>query len=393
MLRWKSEKRETPSQATSETPPTASNSLPEVLLSQGKITQEQLKRAMEEQQKTGAFLGEILVEEGLLDETSLISFLAKHCKIPHLSLLDYLIEKDILALLPQELCLRYRLLPIDKMGRNLTVAMVNPLDAQALEAVRQHCPELRIKPILCAYRHFEAVTARFFNEEQKTSETLSMADLGLMAGPSRQPAPSEEETSAPDEPPVAERQDTAVEETVMQQVFHQSASSTDTPPSEAAAAEDDAEPIMREVASVMMDSMRDTYAMLARRMELFRGLASEDVARLFAQGITEEYAAGKTIFRKGQSGKALFVILGGAVRIQDGDREIAQLQRGDMFGEMALVSQLPRSADAYALADTSLLSLSMETIKDVMPADVSIQLLTNIIITLSDRLRQANSSA
>ena len=41
---------------------------------------------------------------------------------------------------------------------------MNPLNAEALEKVRGLCPDLKIKPILCAYKHFEVVTAKLFSE-------------------------------------------------------------------------------------------------------------------------------------------------------------------------------------------------------------------------------------
>ncbi|MCF6285455.1 MAG: hypothetical protein L3K26_09725, partial [Candidatus Hydrogenedentes bacterium] len=138
----------------------SARSLPAMLLQQGKASREQLEKALAIQKETGEFLGEILVEEGILDEGSLLTFLSKYCKIPHLSLLDYLIDADVAALVPKEVCLQHRLIPIDKLGRNLTIAMVNPLNTQALQIVQQHCPSLRIKPILCAHKHFETVAAK-----------------------------------------------------------------------------------------------------------------------------------------------------------------------------------------------------------------------------------------
>ena len=61
-----------------------------------------------------------------------------------------------------------------------------------------------------------------------------------------------------------------------------------------------------------------------------------------------------------------------------------------MFGEMALISNEPRSARACAAEDTSLLRLTSEIIHNVMPPEVSRQLLVNIVVTLSARLRRAN---
>lgn len=396
-----------------EPAPPVKKSLPELLLSQGKVTEVQLQTALAKQRETGAFLGEILIQDGVLDESSLITFLAKHCKIPHLSLLDYLIDQDIVSLIPKDVCLQYRLLPIDKLGQNLTVAMVNPLDSTALEKVRQCCPDLRIKPILCAYNHFEAVTEKIFSEEMKRGPVeLSASSLGLKI-PKKSPPPAPQAVTPVSAPvdevekgipeAVTEAAEIAASgidlerERLLQGVFREpreaeavGAASGRENSLSAQAPLDGAAGVVQDMAAVMMDSMRDTYAMLARRMELFRELSPEDVAMLFARGMTVEYERGQIIFEKGQPGREMFVILGGAVEIYDGDRVIAILERGDMFGEMALVSREPRSASVRAAITTSLLALNNDLVKATMPPKVAVQLLTNIVVTLSARLRQAN---
>lgn len=430
------------SAAVQEGPVTASG-LPELLLAEGKVTEAQLQAAMVKQIETGAFIGEILIADGVLDQDSLISFLAKHCKIPHLSLLDYLIDKEIVKILPEEICLRFRLVPIDKLGKNLTVAMVNPLDSEALEQVRAHCPELRIKPILCASNHFEIVIKRLFNIEDKGGPaSLSASSLGLKMPskkaaapqptdlPSATPAPSPPPVfaaaPAPSElplPPLMDRVPdvapvlheevempeaeeipevaplpepepvSAPAATVLDNVFH----APPTPPVESPSKLEESglgetsSMLMKEMATVMMDSMRDTYAVLARRMELFRGVPPEEVAKIFARGITSEFEEGGVIFEKGQPGQEMYVILGGEVIIRDGDRELARLGRGGMFGEMSLLSAQPRSASAIAADTTSVLALSNDTIRQSIPPHVAIQILTNVINTLSARLRQANT--
>jgi CRP-like cAMP-binding protein len=148
--------------------------------------------------------------------------------------------------------------------------------------------------------------------------------------------------------------------------------------------------IMQEMISVMRDSMRDTYAMLARRMELFRGLDPEVVARIFSKGMTVEFEAGQTIFEKGAPGEKLYAILGGKVDIVNEGRRIATLNRGDMFGEMALICNEPRSASAVAVETTSVLELTFEVFENILPKEAALQLLVNIVVTLSDRLRTAN---
>lgn len=383
-------------------------SLPEVLLEAGKVTKDQLARALKKQSETGEFLGEILVREGILDERSLTSFLAKYCRIPHLSLLDYLIDKDVVTLIPKEICLQYRLLPIDQLGQNLTVAMVNPLNAEALDKIRELCPDLRIKPILCAYQHFLTVTGKLFEEQARgggpveltaSSLGLSVRDIAPVA-PAFEPEaspPEPEPVAAPDEIPeaveIVEAEPASFDrDSVIQSVFQ---GGPDSDPKQAPApapASDDspAASIMQEMAGVMMDSMRDTYSMLARRMELFHGVDPEDVAKIFARGMTIERDAGQIVFKKGDKGDRMYLILGGKVEVFDEHRVIAVLERGDMFGEMALLSDEPRSAGVRAVEPTSLLALSHEIIWNIMPREVAMRLLVNIVITLSTRLRLAN---
>ncbi len=136
--------------------------LGDLLVGEGVVTLQQLEGALAVQEEKGGYLGAILVELGHLTQDRLTEFLSKQCQIPHVSLLGYEINEQITRLVPEEICLRLNVLPIDKLAKILTVAMVNPLDAEALEEVQKHCPELRIKPILCSWEHYKVVTERLF---------------------------------------------------------------------------------------------------------------------------------------------------------------------------------------------------------------------------------------
>ena len=409
----------------------AITSLEEALVEAGAISRDQLDCALATQSKSGGFLGQILVDMGLFNENSFTSFLAKQCRIPHLSLLDYLIDTEMLTLVSKEICCKYRLLPIDKMGRNLTVAMVNPLDSEALAAVRAACPDLRIKPILCAFQHYEAVSKKLFETDGvKNNQEVSLESYGFKRNPDVPPAvihgenledsffaiPSEEEFPPENDlslPAAAASSSVVDSDFLVDKVFvaharalaeeSESSEVIDAIMSKQADIADVLKPaevplpeisspsdIMRDMISVMQDSMCDTYAMLARRMELFRGLKPGDVAKLFAKGVTTEYSTGDAIFKKGQSGREMFVILGGKVEVRDGDRVLATLAKGDMFGEMAFISQEPRSASVVALEPTSVLALSNEIIHQLLSKDAAIQILENIVMKLCVRLRAAN---
>ena len=143
----------------------------QMLLEEGLIGVAQVDEALAKQQEEGGFIGEILVRLGYVTQDAVVSCLVKQCKIPHLNLLDYEVTKEVLGIIPKEMCIRHNLLPIDKLGRILTIAMVNPFDTEALEEVRSACPELRIKPILCDWEHFQTVVGRVFGEENRRPES------------------------------------------------------------------------------------------------------------------------------------------------------------------------------------------------------------------------------
>ena len=176
--------------------------LGQLLLEEGLISQEQLDAALTMQAAEGGFLGRILVRQGFVSQEAVASALVKQCKIPHLSLLDYNIGPDVLQLIPAEVCRQHHVLPIDKLGRILTVAMVDPLDLDALQAIRESCPELRIKPILCNWEHYAIVSEKVFGEQANKQQnggqhSLTAESLGLRAAaPAPRPEPVKPQPAA-----------------------------------------------------------------------------------------------------------------------------------------------------------------------------------------------------
>lgn len=161
--------------------------LGDMLMDGGLITRGQLDEGLAEKERQKCFLGQALVKLGYVSQDELISFLVKQCKIPHINLVDYNVEPRIAHLLPAVLCRHYKLIPIDKLGSILTIAMVNPLDIDALEHARAECPTLNLKPILCTPEHFDIVANRLLGSEGGAPEkpvdvTVSLSSFGLAAG-------------------------------------------------------------------------------------------------------------------------------------------------------------------------------------------------------------------
>ena len=108
----------------------------DLLLAKGYVSDDQIKSALSIQQKTGKKLGNILVDAGIINEEQLVEVISERLKIPKLNLSSMVINPTVIAAIPVEVAKKYKILPVLKIGNNLTVAMVDPLDAIALDEIK-----------------------------------------------------------------------------------------------------------------------------------------------------------------------------------------------------------------------------------------------------------------
>jgi|GEM_PF-1214994 len=139
------------------------NRLGDLLVEHRVLTKKQLKQALEEQSRDteGRRLGRILVDLNYVGEETLISFLAKQCGIPHLKLGEYEIDSEVIKYVSPELVAQYQAVPIDKLGKILTVAMVDPLDDDAKDGLGK-ATGFVVKPIVCSERDIDEAIERYY---------------------------------------------------------------------------------------------------------------------------------------------------------------------------------------------------------------------------------------
>jgi CRP/FNR family transcriptional regulator, cyclic AMP receptor protein len=133
------------------------------------------------------------------------------------------------------------------------------------------------------------------------------------------------------------------------------------------------------------------------RVPFFDGL-TRDALALIAQVTTEEsHALGTRIFQYGDPGDKLFIILEGKVRISRevagmGEEALAVLGPGEVFGEMALLDESPRSADARVHERCRLLVIAKDAFDDLLflHKDLAYEVLWNCVRIFSARLRETN---
>lgn len=138
---------------------------------------------------------------------------------------------------------------------------------------------------------------------------------------------------------------------------------------------------------------------------IYKGFSSSDMKQIGKAGIQQWFAKGSPIFRKGQSGKEMYIIEDGAVHIVDDTvtplKRIALLRQGELFGELSLSTKstrrstqtesLKRSASAIAAKDTTLFVVRDDTFNDLLynHPDIASKLLMNLFYVIGERLRES----
>ena len=116
---------------------TVNKQLGEILLERGVISRAQLEAILNYQKEKEILFGEALVEMKVGTEEDVVQALTCQYGFPYLPLANYEIAPDVVATVPLKVCKQYCLIPIDKIGRSLTLAMSNPLNVQAFEDVEK----------------------------------------------------------------------------------------------------------------------------------------------------------------------------------------------------------------------------------------------------------------
>jgi len=109
--------------------------LGELLVERGVIDREQIAMAIAYQKEKGGLFGEVLVQLKFATEEDIARALTCQYGFPYLPLSNYEIDQDVFNSVPEDICRRFCLIPIDKIGNSLTLAMADPLNVNAIEDV------------------------------------------------------------------------------------------------------------------------------------------------------------------------------------------------------------------------------------------------------------------
>jgi CRP/FNR family cyclic AMP-dependent transcriptional regulator len=147
-----------------------------------------------------------------------------------------------------------------------------------------------------------------------------------------------------------------------------------------------------------MNPDKEIIIEILKNLTLFAELSYNSIKELTFLFSERVYQKGETIFAENDTGNSLLVIISGEVRISQqadvsGEETLTVLKKGDFFGEMALLEDLPRSATAIAHSDIFMLEIGRERFLHFVEKDAAsgVKILLTLARNLSARLRDADS--
>lgn len=158
-------------------------SLGESLVAEGIITSEQLKKALEEEARSGQRLSKAIVKLNYVAEDDLMMFLSGKLGIPRLELINYLIDPKIIELIPEDLARKHELIPVLKIGNRVTCAMADPWNIFALDEIRAKT-NLIIEPAVATESEIRKALDEYYGARGSIEDLIKSIDeekLGVRA--------------------------------------------------------------------------------------------------------------------------------------------------------------------------------------------------------------------
>ncbi len=127
--------------------------LGEMLVEAGLMTDEQLKQAVIDHKRNNMKLGQFLVREGIVGGSQIADLISRQLKIEKYHPDNYPIDMGLIDTLPLEMAQKYQCVPLAKTSYLLTLAMTDPTDINALDAIEVYT-NMEVEPVICTYQEW-----------------------------------------------------------------------------------------------------------------------------------------------------------------------------------------------------------------------------------------------
>jgi len=146
-----------------------SKKLGDMLKDAGLIDDFQLETALSHQRNWGGKLGAILIELAFVKEDDVSRLVAQKLRLPHVNLFDPEVPPDVIKLIKPETAKKYRVVPVKKEATSLVLAMMDPLDIEAMDAIR-FATGLTVKPSLALDSEIRDAIRKYYDGENVVRE-------------------------------------------------------------------------------------------------------------------------------------------------------------------------------------------------------------------------------
>lgn len=143
--------------------------LGEMLLANNLVTESQLSEILSHQLKNGKKLGKIIAEKKLVKDSDLLQILSDHLALPTIDLTTFESDPEVVSLLSESFMRSRQIFPLFKIGDELTVAMVDPRNLEAIDELRSFT-KLNISPMLCSEQDIQDTFNRVFKGSSEAYE-------------------------------------------------------------------------------------------------------------------------------------------------------------------------------------------------------------------------------
>ena len=145
--------------------------LGEMLIEAGMITEETLTQALADQKKIGVKLGELLIQQGIIDEDRIIDVVSRQLRIEKYDERKYPFDDTLTNMVTLETARKYKAIPLMKRGHLLTIAMTDPMDINALDAI-EVMTNMEVEPVVCSEREFNQMISSLYGRQSGLLEAL-----------------------------------------------------------------------------------------------------------------------------------------------------------------------------------------------------------------------------
>ncbi len=149
--------------------------LGELLVRENMISLQQLEEAQAEAKRTGRRLGATLSQLGYVEDQALTELLAKQYSLPSIDLADFDIDPDVISLVPKHEAQKHMVIPVNRAGGTLIVAMSDPSNIYAIDELK-FLTQYHIEPVVASESAIDDAIGRYYDKGPNFDEMLGALD-------------------------------------------------------------------------------------------------------------------------------------------------------------------------------------------------------------------------